>query len=185
MDIGESNYHRYLGGDDEGLTLIIKEYKDGLILYINSYVNNVIIAEELMEETFFKIAVKRPKFLGKCSFKTWLYAIARNVTMDHFRKSAKYSGIPLENLENRLCDAADTKNEYISIERKLALHKALTELKPEYSQILWLIYFEGFSNEEAALIMKKSKRQIENLVSRARRSLKIKLEKEGFEHEKL
>ena len=37
MDNGESNYRRFLNGDDEGLTLIIKDYKDSLILYLNSY----------------------------------------------------------------------------------------------------------------------------------------------------
>ena len=52
MDNGVSSYRRFLSGDDEGLTLIIKEYKDGLILYLNSYVNNIYVAEEIMEETF-------------------------------------------------------------------------------------------------------------------------------------
>ena len=61
VDNGESSYRRFLDGDDEGLTLIIKDYKDGLILYLNNYVNNIYIAEDLMEETFFKIAVKKPK----------------------------------------------------------------------------------------------------------------------------
>lgn len=185
MDNGEFNYRRFLDGDDEGLTLIIKSYKDGLTLYLNSYVNNIYIAEELMEETFLKLAVKRPKFSGKSSFKTWLYAIGRNVTIDYLRKSSKYSSVPIEDLENQLKDKTDLENQYITIERKIALHKALATLKPEYSQILWLVYFEGFSNEEAALIMKKSKRQIENLVSRARKSLKSTLEKEVFEDEKL
>ena len=41
MDNGASNYRRFLDGDDEGLTFIIKAYKDGLILYLNSYVNNI------------------------------------------------------------------------------------------------------------------------------------------------
>ena len=74
MDIGKQYYRRFLDGDDEGLTLIIKDYKDGLILYINSFVDNIYIAEELMQEVFFRIAVKKPKFNGKSSFKTWLSA---------------------------------------------------------------------------------------------------------------
>lgn len=73
MDNGASNYRRFLNGEDEWLTLIIKDYKDGLILYLNSYVNNIYIAEEIMEETFFKLALKKPKFGEKSSFKTWLY----------------------------------------------------------------------------------------------------------------
>ena len=59
------------------------------------------------------------------------------------------------------------------------------KLKPEYHQVLWLTYFEGFSNKEVALIMKKSVHNIETLVYRARRAIKEELEKEGFVYEGL
>ena len=75
MDNGASSYRRFLNGDDEGLTSIIKDYKDGLILYLNGYVNNIYVAEEIMEETFFKLAVKKPKFNERSSFKSWLYTL--------------------------------------------------------------------------------------------------------------
>lgn len=52
MDSGADNYRRFLDGDDEGLAEIVREYKDGLILYLNCYVNNLYIAEELTEDTF-------------------------------------------------------------------------------------------------------------------------------------
>ena len=74
---------------------------------------------------------------------------------------------------------------YLRDERKKILHNALANLSPEYRQVLWLIYFEDFSNDEAAQVMKKSKRQIENLVYRAKKSLKLTLEKEGFLYEEL
>ena len=185
MDNGECSYRRFLDGDDEGLTLIIKDYKDGLILYINSYVNNIYIAEELMEETFFKIAVKKPKFAGKCSFKTWLYTIGRNVAIDYLRHNSKASVLSIDNMENYIKDETNLENIYIKNERKITVHKALSDIKPEYRQVLWLIYFEEFSNSETAQIMNKSKRQIENLVFRAKQSLKTVLDKEGFVYEKL
>ena len=53
MDNGASNYRRYLDGDDEGLTEIIREYKDSLLLFINGYVKNIFVADDLTEETFF------------------------------------------------------------------------------------------------------------------------------------
>ena len=51
--------------------------------------------------------------------------------------------------------------------------------------ILYLVYFENFSNEQAAKVMKKSKRQVENLIYRAKQSLKTELDKEGFIYEEL
>ena len=48
MDNGASSYRRFLDGDDKGLEEIVRDYKDGLILYLNSYVSNISVAEELM-----------------------------------------------------------------------------------------------------------------------------------------
>ena len=182
MDIGASSYRRYLDGDDAGLVEIIKAYKDGLILYINGYVNNIFTAEELMEETFFKIAVKKPHFSGKSTFKTWLFAIARNCAIDYLRHSSKSVSGPDSDYP---AEETNVEKEYLVKERKILLHRTMKRLKPEYFQVLYLIYFEDFSNSETAVIMKKSKRQIENLVYRAKKSLKSELEKEGFEYEEL
>lgn len=185
MEIGESFYLRFLGGEDEGLTLIIKEYKDGLILYLNSYVNNIYIAEDLMQETFFKIAVKKPKFNGKSSFKTWLYAIGRNLALDYLRSNKVTTLSSALSLENYVKDETNLENEYIKNERKIIIHKALRTLKSEYRQVLWLIYFEHFTTDEVAILMNKSKKQIENLTFRAKQSLKSSLDKEGLVYEEL
>ena len=74
---------------------------------------------------------------------------------------------------------------FIKEERKIQLHRALKKLKPEYHQILWLIYFENFTNKETAAVMRKSVHNIETLVYRARKSLKALLEMEGFVYEEL
>ena len=66
MDNGASSYRRFLDGDDKGIAEIVGDYKDGLILYLNVYVNNIFIAEELTEDTFFRLITKKPRFSGKC-----------------------------------------------------------------------------------------------------------------------
>ena len=58
----------------------------------------------------------------------------------------------------------------------------MRKLPQKYQQVLWLIYFEGFSNKEAAKIMKKSLRSLESILYRARKSLRSQLETEGFEY---
>ena len=70
MDNGASSYRRFLDGDDQGIAEIVGEYKDGLILYIQHYVGNIFVAEELAEDTFFRLMTKKPKFAGKSSFKS-------------------------------------------------------------------------------------------------------------------
>lgn len=183
MDNGACSYRRFLGGDDKGIAEIVGDYKDGLILYLNGYVNNIHIAEELAEDTFFRLVVKKPKFSGKSTFKTWLYAIGRNVAADYLRHSSKSAGIPIDDAEKYLAEEESLEQSYIKEERKLSLHKALSRLPEDYKSVLWLVYFEGFSNKEAAVILKKNDRQIKNLLYRAKQSLKATLEKDGFNYE--
>ena len=172
-------------GDDSGIVDIIKEYKDGLILYLNGFTGNIHTAEELMEDTFVKLITKTPKFSGKCSFKTWLYTIGRNVAIDSLRRRSKIFETSIDEYADLSGEEEGLEQAYIREERKITVHRALRKLKPEYQQVLYLIYFEGFDNAGAAAVMKKSKRQIENLVYRAKMSLKSELDKEGFIYEKL
>ena len=185
MDNGASSYRRYLDGDDTGLSEIVKEYKDGLMLYLDQFVNNFCVAEELTEDTFFRLITKKPKFFGRSSFKSWLYAIGRNVAVDHIRHSSKLMNTPVEEMDSYISDGKSLEQAYIKEERKIALHSALAKLAPDYRQVLWLVYFEDFSNREVAVVMKKSDRQIKNLLYRAKKTLKAELDKEGFIYEDL
>ena len=182
MDNGAACYQRYLDGDDNGIVEIIRDYKDGLMLYLNGITGNINIAEELMEDTFFKIATKRPAFHGKSSFKTWLYTIGRNAAIDGMRKRSKISDQPFDEYTD-LADEESVEREYIREEQKITLHKALRTLTPDYRQVLYLTYFEGFDVDDTARIMRKTKKQIGNLLFRAKQSLKKQLEKEGFKYE--
>ena len=182
MDNGASSYRRFLDGDDNGITEIVENYKDGLILYLNGYVKNIFVAEELTEDTFFRLMIKKPKYSGKSTFKSWLYAIGRNVAVDYIRHNSKILNVPIDDVENYLIEQS-LEQSYIKEENKLVVNKALNELIPEYRNVLWLTYFEEFSNKETAIILKKTERQIKNLLYRARKALKSKLEKEGFEYD--
>ena len=185
MDNGASSYRRFLDGDDEGMVDIIRDYKDGLILYLNGYVDNIFTAEELMEETFFKLVTKKPKYTAKYAFKTWLYTVGRHVAVDYLRRRKKRADLPLDKLENCLIEEESVEHAYLREEQKITLHRALRELPPDYWRVLYLTYFDGFSNADAAVAMNKSRRQIENLIYRAKKALKAQLEKENFVYEEL
>ena len=185
MDNGASSYRRFLEGDDDGIVEIIRDHKDGLMLYLNSFVQNIYLAEDLTEDTFVKLIAKRPRFAGKSTFKTWLYSIGRNVALDHLRKNGKMPTVSTEEVMAQIADETDVARNYLRTERKLQVHKALKQIRREYRQVLVLIYFEDFQNEQVASILGKRKKQVENLVYRAKLSLKSELEKEGFVYEDL
>ena len=105
MDNGASSYRRFReDGDEGGLVEIIRDYKDGLILYLNSFVGNIHTAEELAEDTFVLLGIKKPKDKGKGSFKTWLYTIGRNVAIDYLRRNSKRSNISIDDCPELFSD---------------------------------------------------------------------------------
>lgn len=184
MDHGADSYRRFLDGDDGGLAEIIRDYNEGLTLYINSFVNDLSAADELSEDTFVKLGIRKPRFSGRSGFRTWLYAIGRNVALDHLRRNARRRTVPLEHCAEQ-AGAELPETQYLRQEQQRQVHQAMARLKSEYRQVLWLTYFEQFSAKEAAAVMKKSVHSVENLVSRARQALRAELDREGYVYEKL
>lgn len=89
-------YRRFLDGDDDELVVIIDNYYQGLLLYLNGIVKNICEAEEIMQATFVKLAIKKPKFNGKSTFKTWLYVIAKNCAFNYLRERSHYVNRTIE-----------------------------------------------------------------------------------------
>ena len=184
MDNGASSYRRFLDGDDYGMEELIRNYKDGLVLYLNSYLNDFSVAEDCVQDTFITLAIKKPKYRGDSSFKTWLYTIGRNTALYYMRKHKGKGSVLIDECEKMTAEA-DLERDYLKEEQKITVRRAICKLKTDYQKALYLTYFEGFSYAEAGMIMKKSRKQIENLLYNAKKALKSELEKEGFDYEEL
>ena len=180
---GADSYRRYLDGDDRGLTELVEGYQVGLTLFLNSYVRNIHIAEELAEDTFFRLITRKPKFSGKSGFQSWLYAIGRHAAVDFLRRHARLTDMSAEEPDAFRSDEESLEAAYIRGERQRLVRGALAKLHPDYRQVLWLVYFEGFSNGEAAAALGKNERQMRNLLYRAKQALKTELEREGFTYD--
>jgi len=184
MDVGTSNYYLYLKGDNSGLEELVNLYNCSLVYFLNGYVKNITVAEDLAAQTFIKIMVNKNPFINeKYSFKTWLFKIGRNNAIDYLRKQSKSKCIAIDDVENELYDKCCLEEIILKSERKRQVHNALNMIKPEYKDIIFLLYFEEINYDEAGFILKKSNKQIKNLIFRAKQALKLILEKEGFIYE--
>ena len=178
MDNGASSYRRFLAGDENGLNEIVKQYGDNLMFFINSYVKNISLAEDIMEDTFMELIVHKHRFREESSLKTYLFKIGRNKALNALKKNKI-----LVSLETDIEDTRKLEEEIIKSEKNRHIQKALTQINATYAQVLHLLYFEEMSYEEIGKVLKKSNKQIKNLAYRARNSLKEVLEKEGFSYE--
>ena len=185
MDNGASSYHRFLEGDESGLEELVEAYSDNLIFFINRFTNDLALSEDLMSDTFLELIVKKPRFVGDSSFKTYLFKIGRNKAFDYLRKQKRTVTVPFHNAENEISDVISIENNILKNDQQKQLNKCLETIKQEYREVLHLLYFEEMSYDSISIIMKKNKKQIENLAYRAKLTLKTTLEKEGFVYEEL
>lgn len=178
MDNGASSYRRFLDGDETGLNDIVEMYANHLLFFINGYVKNVSMAEDLMEDTFMELIVHKHSFREESSFKTYLFKIGRNKALNALRKNKI-----LVTLETDVEDEEKLEELIITNDKKRQVREAMKKMNETYAQVIHLLYFEEMSYEEIGKILKKSNKQIKNLAYRARNSLKEILEKEGFSYE--
>ena len=136
MDKGAEYYSRYLDGDDEGFVLIVRDYKDGLILYINGICKDIHAAEDVCEETFFRLITRRPIYNGKASFKTWLYTMARNLAYDELRR--RRADVSTDGLE--VPSDTSLEEKYVSDERRAAVRRLVGFLQPKQREAVWLLH---------------------------------------------
>jgi RNA polymerase sigma factor (sigma-70 family) len=152
---------------------IYQHYYTKIYTYVYYRVLNEVVAEDISSGVFIKAIEKINSFDSQksSSLRPWLYTIAHNQIIDYFRSEKKQGNVLWD---NGIKDALANKTE--SIEQKISISKTLQLLQPIQQQVLSLKYFEGFSNEEIAVIIGKSHQNTRVIISRALKAFKKKYE---------
>ncbi|MBR6404900.1 MAG: sigma-70 family RNA polymerase sigma factor [Lachnospiraceae bacterium] len=175
-------YRRFLAERrEEDFRILLDRHRESLILFLNGYVHNLEDAEELMLDSYAKIAAKTTVFLGRSSFKTWLFSIGKKMALMHLRKEKRRPDT-LEYSSEPKGAVPPPEFQILRDEQNRELYLALSKLNAEYRQVLTLLYFEEMSHEELSAVMGRSRKQIYNLAERARKALKEELERMGFDY---
>ncbi len=182
MKNGETYYRAYLDGDNSAFDSIIDIYRDPLIFFVNRTVNNLHTAEDIAADALAELIIHKRRFKFKCSLKTYLFTIAHNKAVDFIRKQARYGFVQTEEaLSAEYTEYVEST--VIKNQQNAILNEALNALNEEYKTALHLVYFEELSYDECAAVLKKSKKQTEGILYRARKALKSELENRGFSYE--
>ena len=165
-------------GDITSFDKLFAKYSEKLYLFAVGYLKKQEDAEGLVQEVFIKIWEKRMELREDLSFKSFLFTIAYNTIIDHFRKWSKeeeclkYFKKTLDLYHNE----AEKKVEYSELE-ELAL-KTIEKLPPKRKLIYQLSRQEELTNKEIAERLKISIKTVEYHMSLALKFLKEQLGKE-------
>ncbi len=174
---GNELFNAYLNGDESAFDIIISEYRENLIFFVMRYVRSVSIAEEIAQDAFVELLIHKHRYNFSCSLKTYLFTIAKNKAINYLRRRKFVSDEEID--PNTQSDELTLAEHVIKNERSEKLYSVLERLSDDYRNALYLVYIEDLSYEDAGVVMGKNRKQIENLVFRARAAARKELEKEG------
>ena len=168
---------RAQAGDREALEELYLIHFDRIYGYLHVSVGNRHDAEDLTTQTFLRMLEAIGKFRWQSApFSAWLFRIAHNLAMDHFRATKRWQleETPPEPDPDEVTSAEHGALE--SIGRKSML-ELIDDLSPEQQQVLTLKFVFNFGNAEAATILGKTEGAVKSLQHRALASLQKQLEK--------
>jgi RNA polymerase sigma-70 factor (ECF subfamily) len=158
-------------GDRDALEELYLIHFDRIYSYLHVSVGNRHDAEDLTTQTFLKMLESIGKFRWQSApFSAWLFRIAHNLAMDHFRAARRWQ--PEEEVPEPEPDESTSAEAGAleSIGRKTML-ELIEELSPEQQQVLTLKFVFNFANADAATILGKTEGAIKSLQHRALVSL--------------
>jgi RNA polymerase sigma-70 factor (ECF subfamily) len=164
-------------GDRDALEELYLIHFDRIYSYLHVSVGNRHDAEDLTTQTFLKMLESIKRFRWQSApFSAWLFRIAHNLAMDHFRANRRWQ--PEEEVPEPDADESTSAEAGAleSIGRKSML-ELIDELSPEQQQVLTLKFVFNFPNAEAATILGKTEGAVKSLQHRALVSLQKQLEK--------
>src|SRR5437667_11381155 len=158
-------------GDREALESLYLLHFDRIYSYLNMSVGNRHDAEDLTTQTFLKMLESIGKFRWRAApFSAWLFRIAHNLAMDHFRATKRWQ--PEEEVpEPDPGEGSAAEEEALESIGRQTMLELIQNLSHEQQQVLTLKFVFNFSNGEAATILDETEGAIKSLQHRALASL--------------
>jgi RNA polymerase sigma-70 factor (ECF subfamily) len=143
--------------DPDLLDRLIEQYQHRLLRYLAYLSGNRELAEDLFQETWVRVLERGHQYDGKHEFSTWLYAVARNLTIDYLRKKSPLSldGL-MEDEEHAPLEPADTRPMAWEVvqqhEQAVHINAALVGIPAEYREAVVLRFHDELTLEEIAAV---------------------------------
>ena len=150
-------------GNEAAAEELIKRYYTSILRYCRWHCSSFEAAEDLTQETFFRLFKNLSGYKGKKKFKAYLYTIANHLCIDESRKIQLYPLDAEENLSNE-------HDEILRIEDRAEINYLLNNVSPEQREAVILRFGEQLSFKEIAKVMGCNMRTAQ---SRLRNALKI------------
>lgn len=158
-------------GDRKAFETLVLKYRTQAITFANSMVMNFHTAEDIVQECFAKIYINRERYKPTFTFKTYLFTVIRNHSIDTLRKAKYKKEVSIESAFD-VAFLETPEKVVLKEENKETVFAILNHLKDDYKIALILYAVYEMSYKDIALVMQKTAPQIKIIIYRARQKLK-------------
>lgn len=137
--------------DERGYTILYNNYSSALYGVLNKIVQSNDDAGDLLQDTFLKIWKNIGNYdSSKGSIFTWMMNIARNLAIDKVRSADFRDNSQNVSMEDKVVYQIDNEYQTEQDVDGIGLQKVVDKLKPEYKQLIDLVYYQGYTQAEVA-----------------------------------
>lgn len=175
-----------INGNQEAFRTLIEQHQDRVVNTCFGFVHDIDDADDLAQDVFIEVFHSIHKFKEDASLSTWIYRIAVNKSLDFLRKNNRIKrwgnsirfSINAEEIKDNISAHSDTPDTTLEQKERITiLNAAIDKLPKNQKTAFTLNKYEDLSYKEIAEIMETSVSSIESLLHRAKKNLKVLLEK--------
>jgi RNA polymerase sigma-70 factor, ECF subfamily len=166
-------------GDEGAVHELYRKHGDAVMQFIYRRVDERLEdAEDITVDTFLTAVDLARGFDPRSSVRTWLCGIAKVRIIDHYRRRDRSHRIPsskVEPLDERLASGFTFEQLLEDLEARRVVDAMLAELSEDEREALRLRYGDELSTREASILMNRTERAVESLLTRARNKARAKM----------
>lgn len=149
-------------GADGAFKKIFDHYERKIYSFIFSMVKSEYVAEDILQDVFVKVWLKRAILNPSLSFDSFIYTIARNLTYNHLRNVASQEALKNELWCNLSVISQETENALLSAEYEDIVNDILLNLPAQKRSIFILSKQQGRNNQEIADLLGITPKTVKN-----------------------
>ncbi len=167
-----------LNGDRSAYAWLVDRYQQPVFAFIYRLVGQREEAEDLAQEAFIRAYASLSRYNPAYKFSTWLYQIAKNLSLDYLRRKKP---VPAPADETLAAPGDGPEGEYIAAETRATLRQAIGQLPAQQRLCLILYHYQGLSYSEVAKRLQLPLPTVKTALFRGRQKLRSGLTAKGGE----
>jgi RNA polymerase sigma-70 factor (ECF subfamily) len=166
--------------NEEAFRILYDETHKRIFFFVHRILGDREMAEDVVVETYMAVWKGAGSFKGHSKVLTWIFGIARNLSMNALKK--KRFDASIDDYHHLSTDGGmDSRGD----DRREVIAKGLLKISAKHREVLDLVFFQGFHYREIAAILKVSENTVKTRVFYAKKALHETLQKMGVKRDEI